>query len=60
MKKIIKYFKGVKKEFARIVWPTKKHLIKYYIATICFIIFFSLFFYLFDTVVALIMELFGN
>ena len=59
MKKIIKFFKGVKKEFGRIVWPTKKNMVKYSIATICFIVFFSLFFYLFDTIVALVMELFN-
>ena len=59
MKKIIKFFKGVKKEFGRIVWPSKKNMTKYSLATICFIIFFSLFFYLFDMVVAIIMELFG-
>lgn len=59
MKKIIKFFKGVKKEFGRVVWPTKKNMLKYSIATICFIIFFSLFFYLFDTIVAHIIKLFG-
>lgn len=59
MKKIIKFFKGVKKEFGRVVWPSKKNMVKYSIATICFIIFFALFFYLFDTIVALIMGLFN-
>ena len=58
MKNIVKFFKGVKKEFGRIVWPNKKTMVKYSIATICFIIFFSVFFYLFDTIVALIMEIF--
>lgn len=58
MKKIIKFFKGVKKEISRVRWPNKKEMIKYSIATILFILFFSLFFYLFDTIVAILMELF--
>ena len=58
MKKIIKFFKGVKKEISRVRWPNKKEMVKYSIATILFILFFSLFFYLFDTIVAILMELF--
>ncbi len=59
MKKIAKFFKGVKKEISRVRWPNKKELIKYSIATIIFIIFFSLFFYLFDTIVAILIKLFN-
>lgn len=58
MKKIIKFLNGVKKEFGRIVWPSKQNMVKYSIATIGFIIFFALFFYAFDAVAALVMELF--
>lgn len=58
MKKVIKFFKGVKKEISRVRWPNKKEMIKYSIATIVFIVFFSAFFYLFDTIVAMLMELF--
>ena len=58
MKKIIKFFKGVKKEISRVRWPNKKEMIKYSVATILFILFFSLFFYLFDTIVAILIELF--
>ncbi len=58
MKKIIKFFKGVKKEISRVRWPNKKEMVKYSIATIVFILFFSAFFYLFDTIAAVLMELF--
>lgn len=58
MKKIIKFFKGVKKEISRVRWPNKKEMVKYSIATILFILFFALFFYLFDTIVAILIELF--
>lgn len=58
MKKIIKFFKGVKKEIARVRWPNKKEMVKYSVATIIFIIFFAAFFYGFDALVALLMELF--
>ena len=58
MKKIIKFFKGVKKEISRVRWPNKKEMVKYSVATILFIIFFALFFYGFDAIVALLMELF--
>ncbi len=58
MKKIIKFFKGIKKEISRVRWPNKKEMVKYSIATILFILFFALFFYLFDTIVAILIELF--
>lgn len=57
MKKIIKFFKGVKKEISRVRWPNKKEMVKYSLATITFIIFFALFFYAFDTIVAIIIEI---
>ncbi len=59
MKKIVKFFKGIKKEISRVRWPNKKEMIKYSIATIIFILFFALFFYGFDAIVAMLMELFG-
>lgn len=45
MKKIRIFLNGVKKEFSRIKWPDKKHMIKYSIATIVFMIVTGLFFY---------------
>ena len=54
MKKIIDYFKGVKKEISRIKWTSKKDLLKYSVASILFVIFFGVFFYAIDMMVALL------
>ena len=54
MSKIADYFKGVKKEAARIKWTSKKDLLKYSISTISFMLFFGVFFYLIDMLVALL------
>ena len=54
MKKIIDYFKGVKKEISRIKWTSKKDLLKYSVASILFVIFFGVFFYVIDMMVALL------
>lgn len=52
MSKIGKYFSGVKKEISRVRWTKKKDLVKYSVATICFVLLFGLFFYLIDYIVA--------
>ena len=49
---------GVKSEFNKVHWPSKKDMVKYSIATIVFIIFCGLFFYAIDVVFALIKSLF--
>ena len=49
---------GVKSEFLRVHWPNKNDMIKYSIATICFIIFCALFFYCVDIVFAFFQSLF--
>ena len=54
MGKIVDYFRGVKKEAARIKWTSKKDLLKYSVSTISFMIFFGVFFYLVDMLVALL------
>lgn len=59
MKKIINFFKGVKKELKKVKWPTKKEMAKYSIATFGFIIFFGLFFALTDLILALITRAIG-
>ena len=51
-KKIIGFFKGVKSEMSKVVWPSKKNMVKYSIATIFFIIIFAIYF-------SAIMALFG-
>ena len=54
MKKIVDYFKGVKKEISRIKWTSKKDLIKYSVSTVVFMLFFGVFFYAIDILVALL------
>ena len=49
---------GVKSEFHKVHWTSKKDMIKYSIACIIFIIFCSLFFYGIDVVFAFIQSLF--
>ena len=56
-KGIKSYFKGVKKEIGRIRWTSGKDLLKYSIATIMFVLFFGVYFYLIDLVVAFIRSL---
>ena len=45
------WWHGVKSEFKKVRWPNKKEMLKYSIATIVFIIFFALFFYLIELAV---------
>jgi preprotein translocase subunit SecE len=59
MKKIRTFIKGVKKEIGRVRWPEKKEMIKYSVATVVFVLFFGLFFYVIDLVSALIRTLVG-
>ena len=54
MKNIVDYFKGVKKEISRIRWTNKKDLLKYSVSTILFVLFFGVFFYAIDMLVALL------
>ena len=51
-----KLFSGVRSEMAKVKWPSKKDMIKYSIATIFFIVFFGLFFYCIDLLLALLKE----
>lgn len=48
---------GVMSETSRVHWPSKKEMVKYSIATIVFIVFCSLFFYLIEVIFALIQSL---
>lgn len=50
---------GVKDEFNRVHWPSKKDMLKYSVATIVFIVFFALFFYLIEVIFALVQTLFN-
>lgn len=48
---------GVKSEFKKIHWPSKKDMVRYSIASIFFIIFCALFFYLINIIFALVQTL---
>ncbi len=50
--KIGNFISGVKTEFKRVKWPSKKDMVKYSIATITFVVLCSLFFYLIDIILA--------
>ena len=50
---------GVKSEAKKVRWTSKKDMVKYSIATIVFMIFCSIFFYLIDTLFALVQSLFN-
>ncbi len=50
---------GVKNEFLKVHWTSKKDMLKYSIAVIFFIIFCSLFFYLIYVLFALLQSLFA-
>ena len=54
MKKLKKFFKGVKKEAKVVRWPTGKVLVRYSVITILMIAFFGLFFYALDALFALL------
>ena len=42
------FFKSVKSEFKKVRWPNKKEMVKYSIATVVFVLFFGIFFYLIE------------
>lgn len=48
------FFKQVKKELKKVSWPSKKNMVKFSVTTICFILFFSIFFFGLDSVFAFI------
>lgn len=52
------FINGVKSEFKKVHWPSKKDLIKYSIATFIFVICLAIFFYFIDVIFAWIQSLF--
>jgi len=56
-KRVLKYFKGVGKEFKRIRWTERKDLLKYSMCTVVFVVLFGLYFYAIDWIVLLIRSL---
>lgn len=53
---ILTFFKEVKSEVSKVKWPSKKDMFKYSVATIVFVVFFALFFYAIDAIIALLKE----
>lgn len=51
------YLHGIRTEFEKVHWTPKKDMVRYSIATIVFIIFFSVFFYVINLLFALIQSL---
>ena len=51
------FFSDVKKESSKVLWTSKKNLVKYSIATLVFVLFFALFFFGFDALFALVKDL---
>lgn len=49
---------GVKSEFQKVHWPSRNDMCKYSVATIFFVVFCSLFFYLIDVIFALVQSVF--
>ena len=52
------FFKGIKSEFKKVRWPNKKEMVKYSIATIVFVLFFGIFFYLIEVLMWALNQLF--
>ncbi len=51
------FWKDAKNEFVHIKWPDKKAMVKYSVATLFFIVFFALFFYVIEIIFAFLKSL---
>ncbi|MBQ9318619.1 MAG: preprotein translocase subunit SecE [Bacilli bacterium] len=56
MKRLARFFVGVKKELKKVRWPKRKEMVVYSVSTICILVFFMLFFVGIDAVVGTIMK----
>lgn len=52
---VVTFFGEVKKEVSKVKWPSRKDMVKYSIATISFIVFFALFFFIIDMIMAILL-----
>lgn len=59
MKKIARFFVGVKKELKKVRWPKKKEMVVYSVSTICIILFFMVFFVGIDAILSSLVKVFG-
>ena len=50
---------GVKSETEKVHWPNKKDMVKYSVATILFVLFCSVFFYIIDIIFLFVKSLFN-
>ncbi len=50
-------FKEIKKEMSKVHFPNRKDMVKYSVATIFFVIFFSIYFYLIELIMAFVKSL---
>lgn len=55
--KTVLFFKGVKSEWKRVKWPSKKEMVKYSVATIILVVGCSVFFYVIDVLLAFLHSL---
>lgn len=53
-----KYFKGVKSEFKKVVWPTKKQVLNYSVIVIVASIIFALIFSVYDKLIIFLLQKF--
>ena len=56
-KSLKKYFRGVKSEFKKVVWPTKKQVLNYSAIVIVVSILCALLFSLYDKIVIFLLQL---
>lgn len=56
-KRMKNFFEAVIKEVKHVSWPTKKDMINYSVATVVFILFFGIFFYIIELVMAFLRTL---
>ncbi len=48
----MKFFKNVYQEMKKVKWPDRKYMVKYSIATLSVIIFFSLYFFVIELIMS--------
>ena len=48
----MKFLKNVRTELKKVKWPDRKYMLKYTIATMAFVLFFALYFYGINALVA--------
>ena len=54
--KIKEYFKGIRTELKKVVWPTKKETYRYTVVVLVVCAFFALLFFLLDTGILTLLE----